>query len=170
MSLLEETTRRVQVSANLGLDGDTMAATARFLEEQLGELSGTRADYEVLAGTAIVGEVKRIEDVSREHLTRVGVSVESVMRHIGSKRSKEHFLEEVERLSRKWREAPAWLLTKIDNVRMSYRIYKKYRLAFEELATAHSFLEDQPKLHLQAIFWILYIYVKNEHAEIDNTL
>ena len=55
MSLLEETTRRVQVSANLGLDGDTMAATARFLEEQLGELSGTRADYEVLAGTAIVG-------------------------------------------------------------------------------------------------------------------
>jgi hypothetical protein len=51
------------------------------------------------------------------------------MRHIG-KLSKEFFLEVLNRQYKKWREAPHWLQTKINNVEINYRIYKKYRMTF----------------------------------------
>jgi hypothetical protein len=61
------------------------------------------------------------------------------MRHLG-KLSKETLLEEVLRQCLKWREAPSWLKGKIEAVNLAYRMYKKYRTVFQELAKKNSCL------------------------------
>lgn len=63
----------------------------------------------------------------------------------------------------KWREAPKWLSLKIDEVKLAYRIYKKYRAVFEKMTVNHCCAEDSSRDNLMAIFWIVYLYTKNHH-------
>ena len=69
----------------------------------------------------------------------------------------------------KWREAPLWIKVKIENLKLSYRIYKKYRFVFEEMFSSHNCLKDQPKFNLMAIFWIAYLFIKHENQQLENT-
>ena len=64
------------------------------------------------------------------------------MKHIGT-RSRELFLETLSKQTEKWREAPLWLKEKIGQVRINYRIYKKFRTVFEALAKSHSRLSKE---------------------------
>jgi hypothetical protein len=41
----------------------------------------------------------------------------------------------------KWREAPLWLKAKTDKVKLSYRVYKKYRAVFDELCPSNTLLD-----------------------------
>lgn len=61
----------------------------------------------------------------------------------------------------KWREAPMWIKVKIDNLKLSYRIYKKYRFMFEEMFNNYKTPKDQSKFNLMAIFWIAYLIIKH---------
>ena len=70
----------------------------------------------------------------------------------------------------KWREAPAWLGYKIDNIKLSYRIHKKYRAVFESLSSKNNIIEKQSRFNLMAIFWIVYLFVKNKSKEDITTI
>jgi hypothetical protein len=48
--------------------------------------------------------------------------------------SKEKFLETVIIQIRKWTKAPSWLPSRVDALRISYRIFKKYEKVFITLA------------------------------------
>lgn len=98
----------------------------------------------------------------RGQTTKSGITLESVMRHIG-KMSREEFLNVLSRQISKWREAPYWLTIKIDNLKISYRIFKKYRSVFDDLCRGNCLFSGVQQFNLMAIFWILYLYVKNEN-------
>lgn len=91
------------------------------------------------------------------------------MRQIG-KLSKEKYLLVLTRQVEKWREAPLWLKNKTKRLEINYRIYKKYRSAFDELCQGNSLMEEKARYNLMAIFWILYLYVKHENSEFENTI
>jgi uncharacterized protein YqeY len=61
---------------------------------------------------------------------RSGITLEHVMRHTTSL-SKEKYLEVLTRQISKWRDVPHWLKVKTDNLKINYRIYKKYRNVLE---------------------------------------
>lgn len=85
------------------------------------------------------------------------------MKHLG-KYSKELLLQEVIRQVEKWREAPLWLKGKIDAVNIAYRIYKKYRALFQDLAQKTLHLDELSQYNLMSIFWVLYLFIKNSSA------
>ena len=90
-------------------------------------------NYEVFAALAIVGEVAEVKSVDSLAPVGCGIPIEKVLRHCGGL-SKESLLEVITRQCMKWREAPMALKAKIDNVKLSYRMYKKYRSVFESFA------------------------------------
>ncbi len=116
-------------------------------------------EYEIFAATAITGEVIVSRDLIENKAARTMVSLEHVMRHIGNF-SKEKYLEVLTRQVAKWREAPHWLKLKTENLKFSYRIYKKYRSVFDELAETNPNMEEGARFNLMAIFWILYLFLK----------
>ena len=100
---------------------------------------------------------------------RSGITLEHVMRHTTSL-SKEKYLEVLTRQISKWRDAPHWLKVKTDNLKINYRIYKKYRNVLEQLSGDRVLLEQRAKFNLMAIFWILYLLIKHQNADFDNTV
>ena len=121
--------KRLLLQSCLGLDPDITATAIALLQEHVGLLPHKERDYAIFAAAAMAGENASLPDLEG-HAARSGVTVESVMKHIGN-RSREEYLEVLTRQTEKWREAPLWLKEKIDHVKMSYRIFKKYRLVFE---------------------------------------
>lgn len=100
---------------------------------------------------------------------RSGITLEHVMRHTTSL-SKEKYLEVLTRQISKWRDVPHWLKVKTDNLKINYRIYKKYRNVLEQLSGDRVLLEERAKFNLMAIFWILYLLIKHQNADFDNTV
>ena len=66
-----------------------------------------------------------------------------------------------------------WLGTKIENVKMSYRMFKKYRSVFDSLCSVSPKIDKQAQSDLMAIFWIVFLFTKNrtkdEVTAIDST-
>ena len=58
-----------------------------------------------------------------------------------------------------------WLNLKIDKVKLSYRLYKKYRTIFESLSSKNDIVEKQSQFNLMAIFWIVFLLMKNKFTE-----
>jgi hypothetical protein len=117
-------------SSGMGVDNYTLDATLSFLDTHVGTLPLPTVHYELLAATAIMGETIVLDDISNTRRARSGITIEHVMRHAG-RLSKEQLLEVVTRQVAKWREAPLWLKAKTDRVKLSYRVYKKYRAVFD---------------------------------------
>jgi hypothetical protein len=116
-----------------------------------------------------VGETIVLDDISNTRRARSGITIEHVMRHSG-RLSKEQLLEVLARQAAKWREAPLWLRAKTDRVKLSYRVYKKYRAVFDELCPANTLMDEQSRFNLMAIFWILFLFLKNQNAEFENVM
>lgn len=55
-------------------------------------------------------------------------------------------------------------------MKLCYRVYKKYRLAFEELCQGDTLIDEQMRFNLMAIFWVLFLFVKNQNAEFENVI
>lgn len=108
-------------------------------------------------------------DTTSSTKVRSGITLEHVMRHTASL-SKEKYLEVLTRQISKWRDAPHWLKVKIDNLKINYRIYKKYRNVLQGLSGDRVLLEQRAKFNLMAIFWILYLLIKHQNADFDNTV
>ena len=70
-------------------------------------------------------------------------------------------MQEVIKQAEKWREAPVWLKGKIDAVNIAYRMHKKYRALFEDLAKKCLHLDEVSQYNLMSIFWVLYLFIKN---------
>lgn len=100
-----------------------------------------------------------MKSVNSGALVRCGIFLETVLRHMPGL-SKESVLEVATRQCIKWREAPKWLSKKIDDVKMAYRVYKKYRAVFDKLAKQNCVVEDGTISNLMAIFWIVFLYAK----------
>lgn len=99
-----------------------------------------------------------------------GIRLESIMKHLG-KYSKETLLQEVIRQSEKWPETPLCLKSKIDQVNLAYRIYKKYRTLFQDLSKKYTQIDEQFQIHMMSIFWVVYLFIKNStHDNASNTL
>lgn len=76
----------------------------------------------------------------------------------------------VVRQCNKWRDAPRWLGAKIGDVKLAYRVYKKYRALFEGLAGRNCIMERQTQFNLMALFWIVFLFVKNTNSVEGNTI
>jgi hypothetical protein len=88
------------------------------------------------------------------------------MSHLG-KLSKERFLDTANRQLEKYKLAPQYLKKKLEDVRYSYRFYKKYQAAFEEAWKVLG-VSSGSKEELSAMFWVVYLYVKNSWIETEN--
>ena len=118
----------------------------------------------MFAALAIVGEIAKVNPVLSRGPVSCGIPLEMVLRHsVGL--SKESLLEVVTRQCMKWREAPIELKTKIDEVKLAYRMYKKYRAVFEVLYRTNSCMGEQSLFDLIAIFWIVFLFVKNSSKD-----
>lgn len=116
--------------------------------------------YQIMAATAIVGETVVLSDLTSTLRVKSGITLERVMRHLGNL-SKEQYLEVLAGLTHRWREAPLWLKAKTDNLKIAYRIYKKYRTVFESLAAANALLDEKTAFTLMATFWLVFLFLKN---------
>lgn len=120
----------------MALSPDIITKIFHFLKDHIG-LTSENGHYEVFAALAIVGEIAKVDPVLSRGPVSCGIPLEMVLRHsVGL--SKESLLEVVTRQCMKWREAPIELKTKIEGVKLAYRMYKKYRAVFEALARTNS--------------------------------
>lgn len=54
------------------------------------------------------------------------------------------------------------LSNKIDNVQISYRIFKKYRKTFEDI-WPYTHIAKLVMNDMLSIFWIVYLFIKNKN-------
>lgn len=88
------------------------------------------------------------------------------MSHLG-KLSKERFLKTLNKQLEKIKKPPQHLKKRVKDIRYSYRFYKKFQTTFEALFE-RSMSDKSCKENFNALFWILYLYIKNSFVESDN--
>ena len=79
-----EYAQRLLTQSNLGLDPALMARTKAFLNEHTGDIQIEQRDYAIFAAAAISAEVETLQSLNG-HTVKTGVTIESVMRHVGSR-------------------------------------------------------------------------------------
>lgn len=156
-------------ASDLGIDNATLEQTLNFLTNHVGTFTHHLKQYEIMAATAIVGETIVLDDITNTRRAKSGITLERVMRHLGTL-SKEEYLEVLSRQVERWREAPLWLKAKTQNLKITYRIYKKYRTAFDQLCSTSALMDEKSGFNLMAIFWLVFLFVKNQNSQFDNTL
>jgi hypothetical protein len=97
--------------SDLNLDNATLQHTLDFLAHHVGSLDPQLEHYQLMAATAIAGETVVLDDITLTRRARSGITLESVMRHLGSL-SKEEYLSVLAKQVERWREAPLWLKAK----------------------------------------------------------
>lgn len=150
-------------TSDLGIDNTTLEQTIAFLNEHVGTLDPVEPKYQIMAAAAIVGETIVLDDVTNTRRAKSGITLERVMRHIGAL-SKEQYLVVLSKQVEKWRNAPLWLKAKSENLKITYRIYKKYRTVLEKLTTACPLFDEKGGFNLMATFWLVFLFVKNQNS------
>jgi hypothetical protein len=54
-------------------------------------------------------------------------------------------------------------------LRVAFRIYKKYLAVVEQLGRGGA-LVGEDGCRVAAIFWLVFLFLKNQHPQFDNTL
>lgn len=118
-------------STALNLDPDTVRDVASFVRTFLGETS--KIDLpKIYACTAIVCECKKMPAVGEPTFVNSGLTIEKIMGNLQGT-PKEEFFSLICLVASKWPSCPNALYQKIDLLKASYRIFKKYRKACLDL-------------------------------------
>lgn len=127
--MLEELIVEHLKEINLNLDPETIELVQNYVIYTIGIINEIELEYQVYAGLAIISEISKLPTIGHFVQSKNGIKIENVMSHL-DKLSKERFLDTLNRQLEKDKNAPQYLKKKVEDIRYSYRFYKKYQTTF----------------------------------------
>ena len=164
-----ESVRDLIWELNLSFDLDTIRLVEQFLTRHVGPLQGAEQEelrYTVYAAAGIVVEQLKILAVDGKGLVSTGLTIELLMSKLEGL-DIQKYLDHIDALLLKCKEASAELSHKLQQLKISYRLFCKYRKLISRLLEKvpgdfGSLLEDATSL-----VWAMYLLHKHQHPELD---
>ena len=129
--MIERMIRNAIDSTALNLDPDTITDVVNFISTFVG--TNSRIEIATIyACMAIVCECKKMPSAYGRMLVPTGLTIEKIMNCVVDI-SKEEFFSLLYLMATKWPACPNSLYQKIDSLKTTYRVFKKFRRACQIL-------------------------------------
>ena len=154
---------------NLFVDTSTLHSVTRFLNSQVGPLQNLEHDqqvYHIYSALAIVGEEQKLPSISGNGLVHSGLTIEVVMSKLTGL-SVQTFINHLEKLTLKCKDASQHLLYKVEQLKIGLRLFSKFKKLVGRLMEKMPGKMENLQEDLVSLIWELYVIMKHKNTTLD---